>query len=601
MKASLDSESLVSSIEKNECFIAKRKSMKRSVISLFTALITALCLTNVAYSQDSQETSPQNLAPNIVADMVIWGGPIYTGDDDNPRVEAVATRKGRFVYVGNKADAEALTGAQTMVIDLAGSALFPGFVDAHSHLLGIGQREMSLNLEGIASIKDVQDKLKAWIISHDDPVIFGRGWIETHWPEKRFPSRWDLDQIERERPVVLRRADGHALVANTAALRAVGITSDTQAPFGGEILKNALGEPTGMLVDAAMGLILPLMPAETDESKKEALKIGAEVYAAYGWSGTHSMSVAWGELDQLEALSDSGTLGIRVYNSIDLKDADKLFQSGARSSHNGRIITRAIKMYGDGALGSRGAALLEPYSDADTHGLFQAKADNVLPVMRRALKQGFQVNMHAIGDGGNRQVLDWFGQVFAEVPSDDRKIAESRWRIEHAQIINPQDIPRFSTLGVIPSMQPSHAIGDMHFAPARLGEKRLVGAYAWRSLIDSGVIVPGGSDAPVERGDPLIEFYAAVARADLSGFQGPNWHGEEAISRSEALKMFTLWPAIASFQENDLGTIAVGKKADLSAFSVDLMTAEFSEIPKAHAVLTIVDGELIYVREEIKP
>lgn len=575
--------------------------MKRSVISLFTALITALCLTSVVPAQDSQETSPQSLVPNIVADMVIWGGPIYTGDDDNPRVEAVATRQGRFVFVGNKVDVAAFTGEQTTVIDLAGSALFPGFVDAHSHLLGVGQREMTLNLEGVGSIKEAQSKLKAWITNHSDPVIFGRGWIETHWPEKRFPSRWDLDQIESERPVVLRRADGHALVANTAALRAVGINSQTKAPFGGDILKNAIGEPTGMLIDAAMGLIAPLIPAQTDESKREALKTGAEVYAAYGWSGTHSMSVAWGELDPLEALSNSGTLGIRVYNSIDLEDAGKLFQSGARSSDNGRIITRAIKMYGDGALGSRGAALLEPYSDSDTHGLFQAKADDVLPVMRMALKQGFQVNMHAIGDGGNRQVLDWYEQVFTDVPIGERKITEPRWRIEHAQIINPQDIPRFGGLGVIPSMQPSHAIGDMHFAPARLGENRLQGAYAWRSLIDSGVIVPGGSDAPVERGDPLIEFYAAVARADLSGFQGSNWHGEEAISRSEALKMFTLWPAIASFQENDLGTIAVGKKADLSAFSVDLMTVEFSKIPKAHAVLTIVDGELIYVREEIKP
>ncbi len=575
--------------------------MKRSVTRLVTTLIAALSLTSVAFSQDNQETSAHNIAPNIVADMVVWGGPIYTGNDDSPRAEAVAIHQGRFVFVGNKADVAAFTGEQTTVIDLAGSALFPGFVDAHSHLMGIGQREMTLNLEGVGSIKEAQGKLKAWIANRSDPVIFGRGWIETHWPEKRFPSRWDLDQIESERPVVLRRADGHALVANTAALKAVGINGQTQAPFGGEILKNALGEPTGMLIDGAMGLIAPLIPAQTDESQKAALKIGGEVYAAYGWSGTHSMSVGWNELDPLEALSDDGELGIRVYNSIDMQDAGKLFKSGPRTSKNGRIITNAIKMYGDGALGSRGAALLEPYSDAGTHGLFQAKADDVLPVMRKALKQGVQVNMHAIGDGGNRQVLDWYEQVFTDVAMGERKTVEPRWRIEHAQIINPADIPRFSGLGVIPSMQPSHAIGDMHFAPDRLGENRLIGAYAWRTLIDSGVIVPGGSDAPVERGDPLIEFYAAVVRADLSGFQGPNWHSEEAISRSEALKMFTLWPAIASFQENDLGTITVGKKADLSAFSVDLMTVEFSEIPKAHAVLTIVDGELIYVREEMKP
>lgn len=569
---------------------------------ILMGVFAALCFTTAAYVQDSESVVQPSPETAAVADMVIWGGPIYTADDDNPMVEAVAIKAGRFVYVGNKADVDALSGEQTMVIDLAGSALFPGFVDAHAHHMGIGAREMTLNLEGTSSVSDLASRVaKYYGDNTDNTVIIGRGWIETHWPEKRFPTRWDLDAVSKDKPIILRRADGHAVVVNTAALNAAGITAESEAPFGGAILKNVLGEPTGMLVDQAMALVANQIPRPTPESARQALIKAGEVYAASGWSGSHNMSVSWDDIDAMEELSDSGALGIRLYNSVDIDYAANLFESGNRSSNNGHIITRAIKIYGDGALGSRGAALLEPYSDADTHGLFQAKADDVLPVMREALKRGFQVNTHAIGDAGNRQVLDWYSQVFMEVADIDRAIAAPRWRVEHAQIIHPADIPRFSSMGVIPSMQPSHAIGDLHFAPDRLGEERLVGAYAWRSLIDSGVIVPGGSDAPVERGDPLIEFYAAVARTDLSGFQGSNWHAEEAVSRAEALKMFTLWPAIASFQEHDLGTIAVGKKADLSAFSVDLMRVEAAEIPKAHAVLTIVDGQMIYVREEAQP
>lgn len=569
---------------------------------ILMGVFAALCFTTAVYVQDSESLAQPSPEVIAVADMVICGGPIYTADDDNPMVEAVAIKAGRFVYVGNKVDVEALSGEQTMVIDLAGSALFPGFVDAHAHHMGIGAREMTLNLEGTSSVSDLTSRVAKYFGENSDKkVIIGRGWIETHWPEKRFPTRWDLDAVSRDKPIILRRADGHAVVVNTAALNAAGITAVSEAPFGGAILKNALGEPTGMLVDQAMALVANQIPRPTPESARQALIKAGEVYAASGWSGSHNMSVNWDDINAMEELSDSGALGIRLYNSVDIDYAANLFESGNRSSNNGHIITRAIKIYGDGALGSRGAALIEPYSDADTHGLFQAKADDVLPVMREALKRGFQVNTHAIGDAGNRQVLDWYSQVFMEVADIDRAIAAPRWRVEHAQIIHPADIPRFSSMGVIPSMQPSHAIGDLHFAPDRLGEERLVGAYAWRSLIDSGVIVPGGSDAPVERGDPLVEFYAAVARTDLSGFQGSNWHAEEAVSRAEALKMFTLWPAIASFQEHDLGTIAVGKKADLSAFSVDLMAVEAAEIPKAHAVLTIVDGEVIYVREEAKP
>ena len=561
--------------------------MKR--LNLLTKLLMAIGLYTTATTAQDAIIGP--------ADMIIWEGNIYTADDNNPNVEAVAVKDGIIVYAGNKRGANAYMDTSTTVISLSGASMYPGFTDGHAHIAGVGERELTLNLEGTASITALKQTIAEWHKMHQGEILFGRGWIETHWPEKRFPSRWDLDEIISDIPVILARADGHAMVANSAALKAAGITSDTKVPFGGDILKNALGEPTGILIDAAMSLVTPLLPTMTDERRAQALAKGSEVYAKYGWTGTHSMSTPWAEVPIMERLADEAIMKIRVYNSVDMGDAGKLFESGPRSSNNGRIITRAIKMYMDGALGSRGAALIEPYSDANTHGLIMMKEGDALPIMRRALMDGLQINTHAIGDMGNRLVLDWYQKTFAEVPTEARKLANPRWRIEHAQVINPADIPRFNQMGVIPSMQPSHAIGDMHFAPARLSDNRLYGAYAWKSLINSGVIVVGGSDAPVERGDPRIEFYAAVARKDTTGFSADNWHEEEAVTREEALKMFTLWPAQASFQEDSLGSITVGKRADFTAFSGDIMTMPEASILTTNVVLTIVDGEIIYAEK----
>ena len=545
-------------------------------------------------AQNPAANAPLDDEPFQIADMVIWGGAIYTAEDSNPTVEAVVVSDGRIIFVGPRAAAASYVSATTRVIDLAGAALYPGFVDAHAHLSGIGARELTLNLEGIASLKAVQDALVVYAKANPQAVIVGRGWIETHWPEGRFPSRWDLDDVEAERPVILFRADGHAAVANSAAIKAAGITDATAAPFGGEIQKNALGEPTGILIDAAMSLVSQLIPTPTRAETAEHLTVGGRVYGEYGWTGLHNMSVSWLEVELMEALSDEGGLGIRVYNSVNPDELTKLVESGHRQSDNRRIATRAIKLYMDGALGSRGAALLAPYADAGSTGLILSKPEDVMPMLDTALRQGIQVNMHAIGDRANRELLNWFEATFNAVPPAERAVATPRWRDEHTQIVHLDDIPRYAQLGVIPSMQPSHAIGDMHFAADRLGDERLDGAYAWSSFLETGVIIAGGSDAPVERGDPLIEFYAATARRDLNGFQGPNWRPQEALTRSEALKMFTLWPAFASFAEEQIGSIAVGKRADFTAFDVDLMTAIESDIPKGKAILTVVDGEIIF-------
>jgi len=569
------------------------KNHHRSAIALTLLLSAASCGKHAA-------TSPDAPAENA-ADKIIFGGVIYTGLSDQPTVEAVAIEGGRIAAVGDAATIEKLAGPETARIDLNGAAMFPGFVDAHAHLLGIGMRELTLNLEGVGSIAELVDIAAAAAQETDaGSVIFGRGWIETGWPEGRFPGRADLDAASDAHPIIFVRADGHALVANSIAIERAGVSKETPDPDGGRIERDANGEPTGMFVDNAMDLINVLIAAPSEEQKQEAYDVAGEVYARDGWTGLHNVSVDPADVSLMEEEAAAGRLNIRIYNAIDRSGYDALAPEAPRTNNSGRIITRAIKLYADGALGSRGAALTEPYSDMpNTTGLMLTSHEEMAPFLKQALKEGVQIATHAIGDRGNKLVLDWYEEAFNAVPVEERKVANPRWRIEHAQILHGEDIPRFAQLGVIASMEPSHAIGDFYFAPARLGDARLDGAYAWRSLLDSGAIIAGGSDAPVERGDPLIEFYAAVARKDLEGNSGPDWRPNEKVTRAEALAMFTSANAYASFQEKDLGTIETGKLADFTVFSIDIMTVPEEEILTAKPVMTIVDGDIVYKAEEL--
>lgn len=558
--------------------------------------------TNQNAATDDQPISTQSAK----ASHIYRGGKIYTGVDSAPMADFVATHKGQIIAVGDLSEMEQWVGPDTMLHSLKGAALYPGFTDAHAHLLGIGMRELTLNLEGTASIAQLQQTVQQALadLPSGEP-LYGRGWIETGWPEGRFPSRQDLDLISPDNPVILDRADGHASVVNSHALKLAGITRETPDPDGGKILHDADGNPTGMLIDNARGLVSALLEAPSADKKRQAYQTGANVYAAYGWTGLHNMSVNPADVPMMHALSTPSTkdnrraLGIRVYNSLHQAGLNDLIAQNASQTQSGRIITRAIKLYVDGALGSRGAALFEPYTDRpDTRGLLLLQKQDALAIFKKALDNNIQVNTHAIGDRGNRLVLDWYKQAYAEAGLPPSDIAAPRFRIEHAQIVRPEDIADFKSTGIIASMQPSHAIGDLHFAPDRLGTERLNGAYAWRSMIDAGVAIAAGSDAPVERGDPRIEFYAAIARRDLNGFQTAEWHPEEAVSRSEALKMLTLWPAYASFQEDELGTIEVGKRADFTVFDQDIMTIPAADILGVETVMTIVDGEIIYQRSD---
>ena len=532
------------------------------------------------------------------ADLILVNGNIYTVNERQPHAEASAIKKGRIVFVGSNTDAKKLANDKTHIVDLAGKTVVPGLTDSHCHIFGIGEREMNLNLEGTNTHEDFLAKVKERVAGAErGKWITGRGWIETFWKPSQFPTRQDLDKIAPDNPILLTRADGHAAVVNSAALKIAKIDNNTTDPFGGQILKTD-GEPNGMLLDNAMDLVEKNIPKPTEGEREQALLLGIEREIKLGWCEIQNAGSHKDDIDLIKKAFDADKVKLRMINTVYGPGADAewfLKEGSTINAYDHRFIQRTIKVIFDGALGSRGAALLKPYSDApDTLGYLTEKPEDLKPMFEEALRRGIQVETHAIGDRANRLILDLYEQAFKAVPVERRKVRDARWRVEHAQIVDLADLPRFAKLGVIPSMQPSHAISDLFFAPARLGMDRLAGAYAWQSFLKSGAIICGGSDAPVERGEPMIEFYAAIARKSIKGESSNGWHPEQAVSREQALKMFTIWPAYAAFEENDKGSIEAGKLADFTVLSQDIMKILGPEILNTRCAMTIVGGEIVY-------
>ncbi len=533
-------------------------------------------------------------------DLILVNGNVYTVNKKQPRAEAIAVRDRRIVFVGLNEDARKFRGDKTRTIDLGGKTVVPGFTDAHCHIFGIGEREMKLNLEGTNTLEDFFAKVKERVAQTErGKWITGRGWIETFWKPPQFPARSELDKIAQDNPVFLTRADGHASVVNSAALNIARIDKNTPNPFGGEILKDkTTGEPTGVLLDNAQNLVAKNIPKPTEAERQQALLRGIDREIGLGWCEIQNAGSHREDIDLIKKAFGVGKIKIRFVNAVygPGEDGQRFLRDGATiNAFDHHFTQRTIKVIFDGALGSRGAALLKPYSDApDSSGFLTEKPEELRPMFEEALRLGIQVETHAIGDRANRIILDLYEQAFKAVPPEQRKIREPRWRVEHAQIVDAADIPRFARLGVIPSMQPSHAISDLFFARARLGLDRLDGAYAWQSFLKSGAIICGGSDAPIERGEPMIEFYAAVARKSIKGESGEGWHPEQAVSREQALKMFTIWPAYGAFEEKDKGSIEVGKLADFTVLSADIMKIPEPEILHTRCIMNIIGGEIVF-------
>jgi predicted amidohydrolase YtcJ len=531
------------------------------------------------------------------ADLIVTAARIYTVDPMRPLVTALAARGGRVVYAGDARGAMVHRGPATRVLELPGRTIIPGMVDAHLHFMGVGAALRNVDLVGTrseaAAIERVVARVRELRPGGVGEWIRGRGWNQMEWADTRFPTNAALSRAVPNNPVVLTRVDGHATWVNARALELARITASTPDPAGGRIIHNPDGSPSGVLVDRAMGLVGRVVPPSSrEEQRQQALATLAEL-PRWGLTGFHDAGVDAGTIALYEELARANRYGMRTYVMIrdDSASLENLLRQGPRAGlYDGRLWVRAIKLSADGALGSRGALLLEDYSDEPgNHGLAVTPAATILRVAVRALQTGFQLNVHAIGDGANRVVLDAFEAALRQVPA-----ADHRFRIEHAQVIHRQDIPRFAQLGVIPSMQGSHQTSDAPMAMNRLGWTRAQGAYAWRSLLNTGVVLPNGSDAPVEHWNPLISFHSSITRQDAGGWPAGGWFPAERMTREEALLSMTLWPAYAAFMEDVTGSLAPGKYADFVVLDQDIMTIAPERILDTRVLATYLGGTAIY-------
>lgn len=544
-------------------------------------------------------TAAASSADCQAADLVIHNTTIYTANEAQWTAEAVAVLDGRIVFVGSNTDAQGYMCGGAELLDMNGNTVYAGFADSHQHLEGVGRRTKTLSLFGIPTLRATLERIEEWAAGVEDgDWIQGRGWIEREWSdEQRFLNKGDVDAFTQNKPLYMPRADGVSALVNSRALELAGVTRDTPDPEGGRFERDIDGNPTGYVLANAMNVFQAILPPETDDYLKDNLLLGMQANAAMGWTQTHDAGMSYRLVDLMKQLHADGQMAHRVYAAVPIDEAREMIRRGREKTADDMFDVRAIKVFIDGTLGSRGAALIDNYADADHNGFMdRTTKEELVPVLHASLQQGFQIMTHVIGDRAVRSLLDWYGEAWDEIPQDQWFSSDLRWRMEHAQVIPPSDQQRFVSMNVLPSMQPSHGIGDLNFAPDRLGQDRLGYAYPWQQLVDRGLRILGGSDAPVEAGDPRIEFYAAIERKRLDGTDGAGWHPELAVSRETALKMFTIWPAYGSFQENLRGSIEVGKYADFSIFNRDFMMVPASQILDAENVMTIVGGHIVYRR-----
>lgn len=551
---------------------------------------------------------PAMAAGTQAADSVYRNGNIYTVDEDFSKATALAIQGDRLVYVGDEAGVEAYIGANTKVVDLGGKTVIPGLVEGHMHVTGLGSSLMNLDCFWKPK-QTILDLVKAAAEKAEPGQwIQGRGWMNTVWENTDYPTKEELDAVAPNNPVFLTRACGHMGWANSKAIELAGITKDTPNPQGGEYLKNASGELLGCMTDTAMSPIRSLIPDLTLEQQREALLKAQEQLFSYGLTSAMDAgnSVQVYE-DVFGPLYESGALKLRVYGMISHTAADNETAAYLKAHpidndnytplYNNHLSLRCVKMFADGSLGARSAAMLEPYSDREGHiGDYRYDQEQVNEIVKVAYDAGYQVSTHCIGDGANHQIINAYEAAIKANPREDHRL-----RIEHFQIVALDDIDRAIALGILPSMQTTHATSDMLVAEDRVGPERIKGAYAWRTIIDKGSIIPNGSDAPVELVNPYHGLYAAVTRKNRLGSPDGGWHMEEAMTREEALRSFTNWSSYAEFNEDIKGSLEVGKLADFVVTDRDVMTCPEQDIKDTQALLTVSGGEVVYQKDTSVP
>jgi predicted amidohydrolase YtcJ len=518
------------------------------------------------------------------------GGTVLAGADQTPHAGWAVYAEGGVIRAVGPIEELRKAHGKARLVDATGDTILPGLTDAHGHLYGLGNALDIVDLVDTTSYDEVVSRVRQRA-AHAQPGewVLGRGWDQNDWPVKEFPTAAALDAAVPDKPVLLTRIDGHAVLANSAAMRAAGITGATQDPSGGKILHDANGNPTGVFVDTATDLVEAKVPAPSPAQRKARVLAAAQAIAATGLTEMHDAGIDPGTINAVKELIDEKRFPIRVYAM--LADNDEVlktwFAGKPLIGYGDRLTIRAVKLYADGALGSRGAALLEPYGDDPKNsGLMIATPAHMEDVARRARTAGFQVNTHAIGDRGVRNVIDAYANAGVS--------AADRYRVEHLQVISPSDVPRLVQHGIIASMQPTHATSDMYWAEARLGSERVKGAYAWRTVLNAGGRLALGSDFPVEHVNPFFGIHAAVTRQDQKGWPAGGWYPDQRLTLAEAIRGFTLDAAFAAFEEGSRGTIEPGKLADLTIVEGDFVNMPAADLYKAKVRYTIVNGEVVY-------
>ena len=529
------------------------------------------------------------------ADLVIIGGKVATVDDDFSITEAVAVQNDRIIFVGTNEDVKGYIGNHTKVIKLNGELVLPGLIDSHGHLTGYGKSLEQIDLVGTKSYQEVLDLVKEKVrTAKPGEWIRGRGWDQNDWDIKEFPMHYVLSKISPDNPVILSRIDGHAILINKNAMGIAGVNNNTPDIDGGKIIRDINGFPSGMFIDNAERLIIDYVQKYSTDKNRNIIQGAANKCTEFGLTGVGDAGIPISRIGDYKYLIDNSMLPIRINAMLidtvvsDLKECINKYKID--SYGNDFLRVKSVKLYADGALGSRGAALLEPYSDdTGNSGLIVTDIPHMLEVCDAALELDFQVCAHAIGDKAIRVMLDVYEEALAENPN-----ADHRFRIEHSQIVNLDDVQRFAELGVIPAMQPQHAVSDMPWTEDRIGLERVKGAYAFRSFINEGIIIPCGSDFPVQVPNPLIGIHNAVTRQDENGYPEGGWLPEQKMTIEESVKGYTIWAAYAAFQEDILGSIEVGKYADFTILDKDILSIDPIEILTTKPIYTIVGGQIQY-------
>tara|TARA_A100001037_G_scaffold296006_1_gene315901 strand:+ start:127 stop:1815 length:1689 start_codon:yes stop_codon:yes gene_type:complete len=539
------------------------------------------------------------------ADMIIHNGKIYTMNDLMPTTESVAIRNGKIIALGKYRDLDDLITPRTKIINLNGAMMTPGLIEGHGHFYGLGLAKMQLDLSTAESYAELVSMV-ADAIDRSTPGewILGRGWHQSKWSDnadsfiKGFQTHDSLSKISPNNPVWLKHASGHAGFANQKAMDIAGVSSETEFGFGGEIIKDLSGNPTGVFNERAQGLISKHVDTNLGkDSDLRAIELAVKTCLENGITSFHDAGTGNKTITTLRSAIDKKLLKVRVYAMLTSRDTSLLnqwYKKGPEIGTGNDFLTiRSIKLNADGALGSRGAWLIDEYTDRPGHfGMATQSMDYVYKVAKNGIQNGFQVNSHAIGDRANREILDQYEKVFNEFPKLSK---DHRWRIEHAQHIDPKDIPRFGSLKVIASIQGIHMSSDRPWAINRLGQKRIVeSAYVWRDLINHGAILINGSDVPVEPIDPIASFYASTTRKTLKGLPSSGYEPEQKMTRIEAMKSYTINAAYGAFEEKLKGSIEIGKYADFAVFSQNLITVPDDKILETKILYTIVNGKIEY-------